>query len=62
MAARIIKEITYEYDQEGRVIKKTITETTEEDRSVHCPSYPYYPPSYVFAGTPVNDDTATMLS
>jgi len=62
VANRIVKEITYEYDQEGRVIKKTIVETTEDDRSVHCPPYPYYPPNYIFAGTLPTEDTSAILS
>jgi hypothetical protein len=43
MVKRKIIETAKEYDAEGRVIKETITETTEDDDTNYVPYYPTYP-------------------
>lgn len=45
MIKKIIKETIKEYDSEGKLIKQTITETTEDDDTVYYPIYqnPYSP-------------------
>lgn len=45
MIKRIIKETVNEYDSEGKLVKQTVTETTEDDDTVYFPTYnPYTPP------------------
>lgn len=41
MIKRDITETIYEYDKEGKLIKKTVTETHEEDTNVINSSSPY---------------------
>lgn len=43
MVKRDITETIYEYDKEGKLIKKTITETHEEEEgtTLTYPGYPY---------------------
>ena len=49
MIKRHIVETIYEYDNEGRLIKKTVTETNEDsttslnDITIPCNPYPYGP-------------------
>lgn len=40
MIKREIVETTYEYDSEGKLIRKTVTETKEDDSNYY--SYPNY--------------------
>lgn len=50
MIKRTIKETTREYDEFGKLIRETITETTEDDDSVYntsCYTYPYTPPAEI---------------
>lgn len=45
MTKRKIKETTYEYDQNGKVVRKTVTVTDETDDTPYTPSYyQYYNP------------------
>ncbi len=37
MTKRTIKETIREYDESGKVIKETVTETTEDDDTVYWP-------------------------
>lgn len=47
MVKRTIKETVNEYDSDGKLIKQTITETTEDDDTIYYPSYPIqYPTVY----------------
>lgn len=39
MVKRTIKETVREYDVDGRLLKETVTETTEDDDTVYYPSY-----------------------
>lgn len=43
MVKRDITETIYEYDKEGKLIKKTVTETHEEEKGTPLtyPNYPY---------------------
>lgn len=43
MVKRTIKETVREYDVDGRLLKETITETSEDDDTVYFPPYPYMP-------------------
>lgn len=44
MIKRTITETIYEYDKDGNLLKKTVTEThTEEDNMLNWPSYPTNP-------------------
>lgn len=57
MIKRDVTETVYEYDKEGKLIKKTVTETHEEDSNASI-SWPYTPYWY---NTPyVNCDTETV--
>lgn len=42
MTTRNIKETIYEYDQDGKVVRKTVTVTTETDDTPYTPSYYQY--------------------
>lgn len=42
MIKRDVTETVYEYDKEGKLIKKTVTETHEEDNNTSI-SWPYTP-------------------
>lgn len=47
MIKRTIKETVSEYDSDGKLIKQTITETTEDDDTIYYSSYPIqYPTIY----------------
>ncbi len=39
MIKRTIRETVREYDADGKVVKQTVTETTEEDDTVYYPTY-----------------------
>jgi hypothetical protein len=43
MVKRKITETVKEYDENGRVTKETVTETTEDDDTQFVPYYPTYP-------------------
>lgn len=46
MIKRTIKEIVREYDEDGKLLRETTTETTEDDDTVYFPSFnsnPYTP-------------------
>ena len=45
MLKRDITETIYEYDKEGKLVKKTVTETHEEGSSTSI-TYPYTSPSW----------------
>lgn len=45
MIKRTIKETVNEYDKDGRLVRQTITETSEDDDTQYYP-YPYYPYTY----------------
>lgn len=38
MVKRTITETVYEYDGDGKVTRKTVTETTEEDTNIYWPN------------------------
>lgn len=40
MVKRIIKETIHEYDADGKLLRETITETTEDDDSTYQYTYP----------------------
>ena len=42
MIKRDITETIYEYDKEGKLVKKIVTETHEEEEGTTL-TYPYYP-------------------
>ena len=42
MTKRKTKETVYEYDQEGNVVRKTVTVTDEVDDSPYMPSFYQY--------------------
>ena len=39
MIKRQIKETVTEYDENGRVVRETVTETTEDDDTAYYPSW-----------------------
>lgn len=41
MIKRDITETTYEYDKEGKLIKKTVVETHEEEDNTYTTTYPW---------------------
>lgn len=43
MVKRTTKETVREYDADGRLLKETVTETSEDDDTAYFPSYPYAP-------------------
>ena len=50
MIKRTIKETIYEYDNEGKMIRKTVTETKEEDNNPNLFRYtttPYIVPEHL---------------
>lgn len=50
MIKRVIKETVKEYDESGKVIRETVTETTEDDDTVYFPQSTSYP--YLLTQTP----------
>ena len=48
MIKRTITETVYEYDKDGHLVKKTITETHEEDSNITDISYPYVHKSWPY--------------
>ena len=56
MIKRNTTETIYEYDKEGKLIKKTVTETHEEEEGTTL-TYPVYPtnPCNPSTSTPSND-------
>jgi hypothetical protein len=69
MIKRDVTETIYEYDKEGKLIRKTITETHEEDNNVTT-SVPYtyrtWPPEITCHSNPVTNqiqaDTVTLAT
>ncbi len=63
MIKRTIKETVYEYDENGKMIKMTVTETTEDDDTIYYPSVPlntpYAPPTWWRDGITINYATGT---
>lgn len=59
MIKKTIVETVYEYDKDGKVTRKTVTEITEEDTNVYWPNY-----NQPYIGTPVycNDGISTTAS
>lgn len=49
MTKKTVVETVYEYDEEGNIVKKTMTETVEYDSTYfqEPQPYPYSPPSVV---------------
>ncbi|MBP1737519.1 MAG: hypothetical protein H6Q60_1400 [Oscillospiraceae bacterium] len=43
MIKRKIIETIREYDENGKLTRETVTETTEDDNSLYCPVQPYFP-------------------
>jgi hypothetical protein len=43
MVKRKIIETVKEYDEAGKLIKETVTETTEDDSTEYIPYFPTYP-------------------
>lgn len=54
MIKRDITETIYEYDKEGKLIKKTVTETHEEDTNILNTSSPYTHQSWPYEITCTN--------
>lgn len=42
MIKRTIKETVREYDADGKIVRETVTETTEDDDTIYFPSVPIY--------------------
>jgi YD repeat-containing protein len=59
MIKRDITETIYEYDKEGKLIRKTVTETHEEDTNVTNTSNPYTHQSWPYEITCTGSTTAT---
>lgn len=57
MIKRDITETTYEYDKEGKLVKKTVVETHEEENNTVTTNYPW---TYL-NGTAVDYATTTKL-
>lgn len=58
MIKRTIKETVREYDTDGRLLKETVTETSENDDTVYYPSYtPNTNP--IIYGTEITCDCST---
>ena len=59
---RTVRETTKEYDEKGRVIKETVTETTEKE--TFNESNPYYPymPYTPQINTPITTPSTTPLN
>ena len=57
MIKRDITETVYEYDKEGKLLKKTVTETHEEEDYVitHYPSW-----TYLNGTVPCSETNATL--
>lgn len=56
MTKRDVTETIYEYDKEGKLIRKTVTETHEEEEGTSS-TYPYICPYNPIPITPLlNDD------
>lgn len=53
MIKRTSTETIYEYDDNGKMVRKVVTETTEEDTNVYWPSVPSttFGPDGTIAGT-----------
>jgi hypothetical protein len=49
MIKRDVTETVYEYDKEGKLVKKTVTETHEEDNNTSI-TWPYTNP-YIYCNT-----------
>lgn len=68
MIKRTIVETIYEYDKNGRVTRKIVTETTEEDTNTYWPNLtqPYCGNDIVYCAdekvSSVNDATTATLS
>lgn len=43
MIKRKTIETIKEYDENGKLIRETVTETTEDDNNTYYPYQPYYP-------------------
>lgn len=43
MTKRTIKETIREFDENGKVVRETVIETTEDDNTTYWPYYPNYP-------------------
>lgn len=59
MIKRDIIETIYEYDKEGKLVKKTVTETHEEENNTTT-NYPGF--TYLNGTYPVDYPTATLSS
>lgn len=46
MTKRTIKETTREYDENGKLIRETVTETTEDNDTQYVPYFPTANPQY----------------
>ena len=57
MIKRDITETVYEYDKEGKLLKKTVTETHEEENNT-ITAYPSW--SYLNDVVPCSSSTATL--
>lgn len=54
MIKRTIKETIREYDKDGKVIRETITETSEYDNTAYCLTCPHGQPVTI-TNTPIRD-------
>ena len=61
MIKRDITETIYEYDKEGKLIKKTVTETHEEDSNITDVSYPYVHKSWPYEITCTDNASKTAI-
>ena len=59
MIKRDITETVYEYDKEGKLVKKTVTETHEAENNT-VTNYPSW--TYLNGTVPCNDSISTTLT
>lgn len=62
MIKRRIVETIEEYDDTGRIVKKTTTETTEDDDTAYVPYYPYQFPGSTGTNPIVTYKTESTLA
>lgn len=61
MIKRDITETVYEYDKEGKLVKKTVTETHEEDGNTTI-TWPYTTPYHPYVTCDTNDPKLVQKS
>ena len=62
MIKKTIKETVREYDEEGKMVRETVTETVEDDDTIYWPYSPYNTPFINSPITPCNGQEITCDS